>query len=100
MIGDINDGGNFVAPGHQTGRGLKHLPPFILLQDLQVAPGHQTGRGLKLLVLWAMCKMLVVAPGHQTGRGLKPDMESCLERQGAGSARSPDRARIETALLP
>jgi len=38
---------HLVAPGHQTGRGLKHKSSIPGGQHKKVAPGHQTGRGLK-----------------------------------------------------
>ena len=61
-----------------------------------VAPGQTTGRGLKQSTANATLASVLVAPGQTTGRGLKRlDAQSSPVTAG-GSARSDDRARIET----
>jgi len=45
------DDAETVAPGHQTGRGLKLCQDRESASRSEVAPGHQTGRGLKLRAL-------------------------------------------------
>ena len=64
-----------------------------------VAPGHQTGRGLKQVRCDGNTVEFTVAPGHQTGRGLKLQSGISSVGQSSSSARSPDRARIETVIL-
>jgi len=62
----------------------------------EVAPGHQTGRGLKQACRFCRSENACVAPGHQTGRGLKLSLAVHRIQPSTRSARSPDRARIET----
>ena len=85
-----------VAPGHLTGRGLKPTERPEVRLSSGVAPGHLTGRGLKPIRLpWTRLRP-GVAPGHLTGRGLKRRYHKRLGMEQRRSARSSDRARIET----